>query len=212
MCSYFLKLLTLVKKHYGRSVDKMFDEHFVPFRYQGQYADEETELYYNRFRYYDPQLGQYITQDPIGLAGNNPTLYGYVSDPNFWIDPFGLKECHPDGMGAYKKVQGHHPMAGSAFSNFKAYKYQDALAIGMKKLKELGVDHRKITGQQNSLYTAWAKANPGKELTLSAMKKIEIQAMVNLGVPLKYATTAVNAAIKQLKSWGITKPSKIPWN
>ncbi|MCL1989645.1 MAG: RHS repeat-associated core domain-containing protein, partial [Defluviitaleaceae bacterium] len=53
-----------------------------------------TELYYNRHRYYDPQLGQYITQDPIGLAGNNPTLYGYVSNPNVWIDPFGLR-CRP---------------------------------------------------------------------------------------------------------------------
>ena len=35
-------------------------------------------LYYNRFRYYDPSLGQYTQQDPIGLAGGNPTLYGYV--------------------------------------------------------------------------------------------------------------------------------------
>ncbi|MFR7960105.1 MAG: RHS repeat domain-containing protein [Roseburia intestinalis] len=31
-------------------------------------------LYYNRFRYYDPSLGQYTQQDPIGLAGGNPTL------------------------------------------------------------------------------------------------------------------------------------------
>jgi len=46
----------------------LFDEHFIPFRYQGQYDDIETGLYYNRFRYYDPNLGQYITQGPIGLA------------------------------------------------------------------------------------------------------------------------------------------------
>jgi len=31
-----------------------------------------------------------MTHDPIGLAGNNPTLYGYVGDTNWWIDPFGL--------------------------------------------------------------------------------------------------------------------------
>ena len=35
-------------------------------------------------------MGQYIQQDPIGLAGNNPTLYTYVRDTNIWIDPFGL--------------------------------------------------------------------------------------------------------------------------
>ena len=66
-----------------------FDDNFIPFRYQGQYHDEEIDLYYNRFRYYSPELGQYMTQDPIGLAGGNPTLYGYVGDPNAWIDPFG---------------------------------------------------------------------------------------------------------------------------
>ncbi|QYS87231.1 hypothetical protein JJC03_04650 [Flavobacterium oreochromis] len=32
----------------------------------------------------------YLTQDPIGLAGNNPTLYGYVHDSNSWTDLFGL--------------------------------------------------------------------------------------------------------------------------
>ena len=45
---------------------------------------------YNRFRYYDPKTGNYISQDPIGLAGGNPTLYGYVFDPNTQIDPLGL--------------------------------------------------------------------------------------------------------------------------
>ncbi len=61
------------------------------FRYQGQYEDCETGLYYNQFRYYSPETGSYISQDPIGLAGNNPTLYGYVFDSNTEIDPFGLK-------------------------------------------------------------------------------------------------------------------------
>lgn len=61
-----------------------------PFRYQGQYEDSETGLYYNRFRYYDPSSGVYLSQDPIGLAGNNPTLYGYVKDVNRYIDKLGL--------------------------------------------------------------------------------------------------------------------------
>ena len=62
----------------------------VPFRFQGQYEDEETELYYNRSRYYSPHTGNYISQDPIRLAGNNPTLYAYTHDSNWWIDPMGL--------------------------------------------------------------------------------------------------------------------------
>ena len=63
---------------------------FIPFKYQGQYEDAETGLYYNRFRYYDPNAGSYISQDPIGLAGNNPTLYAFVEDANKWIDIWGL--------------------------------------------------------------------------------------------------------------------------
>ena len=63
---------------------------FIPFKYQGQYADKETGLYYNRFRYYAPRTGAYISQDPIRLKGNNPTLYGYVGDCNKWTDMFGL--------------------------------------------------------------------------------------------------------------------------
>jgi RHS repeat-associated protein len=63
-----------------------------PFRYQGQYEDAETGLYYNRFRYYSPEEGMYLSKDPIGLAGNNPTLYGYVKDVNNVVDIFGLTE------------------------------------------------------------------------------------------------------------------------
>ena len=60
-----------------------------PFRYQGQYEDVETGLYYNRFRYYDPQIGQYISQDPIRLRGGL-NFYAYVEDPLHFIDPLGL--------------------------------------------------------------------------------------------------------------------------
>ena len=46
-------------------------------------------MYYNRFRYYDKDTGQYISPDPYGLLGGfNP--YGYVHCPVGWIDPFGL--------------------------------------------------------------------------------------------------------------------------
>nr|WP_276529324.1 RHS repeat-associated core domain-containing protein [Capnocytophaga canis] len=55
---------------YGRVRKEKGISNFVPFRYQGQYYDKETELAYNRFRYYDPNSGLYISQDPIRLTGN----------------------------------------------------------------------------------------------------------------------------------------------
>jgi RHS repeat-associated protein len=75
---------------YGHIKEQTGEADFIPFRYQGQYHCLSSGLYYNRFRYYDPTIGQYIQQDPIRLLGDNPTLYAYVHDPNMWIDPFGL--------------------------------------------------------------------------------------------------------------------------
>ena len=75
---------------YGDVLELRGEKCFIPFRFQGQYEDEETGLYYNRFRFYDPKTGNYISQDPIGLAGGNPTLYGYVGDSNSWVDALGL--------------------------------------------------------------------------------------------------------------------------
>jgi RHS repeat-associated protein len=66
-----------------------------PFRYQGQYEDAETGLYYNRFRYYSPEEGMYLSQDPIRLNGGFK-LYSYVFDPNTWIDELGLTGCPPN--------------------------------------------------------------------------------------------------------------------
>jgi len=60
-----------------------------PWRYPGQYEDAETGLYYNRFRYYDPETGRYISEDPIGLAGG-AALFGYVADTKWSLDAFGL--------------------------------------------------------------------------------------------------------------------------
>ncbi|WP_318580830.1 RHS repeat-associated core domain-containing protein [Flavobacterium columnare] len=75
---------------YGKTRKIEGDQNLIPFLYQGQYYDHDIELAYNRFRYYNPETGTYISQDPIGLLGNNPTFYAYVHDSNSWVDPFGL--------------------------------------------------------------------------------------------------------------------------
>jgi RHS repeat-associated protein len=78
---------------YGDLQELKGDKNFLPFRQAGQYEDVETGLYYNRFRYYNPDTGLYLSQDPIRLAGNNPIFYAYTHDSNWWVDPSGLSEC-----------------------------------------------------------------------------------------------------------------------
>ncbi|MGY4909477.1 DUF6531 domain-containing protein [Micromonospora aurantiaca (nom. illeg.)] len=75
---------------WGRGADRTA----TPLAFPGQYVDAETGLHYNRFRYYDPATGRYVSPDPLGLSGGpNPTAY--VSDPLTVADPLGLTSCTP---------------------------------------------------------------------------------------------------------------------
>jgi RHS repeat-associated protein len=61
-------------------------------RFPGQYFDKETNLHYNYFRDYSPEIGRYIESDPIGLASRSLSGFPYVgSNPLGWNDPLGLQ-------------------------------------------------------------------------------------------------------------------------
>ena len=71
-----------------REAHNLKDAH-QPFRLQNQYVDEETGLHYNFFRYYDPHIGRFTQQDPIGLAGGM-NLYRFEGTVQNQVDPLGL--------------------------------------------------------------------------------------------------------------------------
>jgi RHS repeat-associated protein len=69
-----------------------------PLRFAGHYHDDETDLNYNRHRYYDPDTSSYLTPDPLGLAPA-PNDHAYVPNPLTWTDPLGLAgktKCDPE--------------------------------------------------------------------------------------------------------------------
>ncbi len=82
-----------------------------PLRFQGQYFDAESGLHYNRHRYYNPDIGRYLTPDPSKLAGGL-NGYQYTPNPTGWVDPLGLNPC-PGGDGC-KPAGGVEDPAGKA--------------------------------------------------------------------------------------------------
>ncbi|WP_457243763.1 RHS repeat-associated core domain-containing protein [Pseudomonas lurida] len=81
-----------------------------PLRFQGQYFDQESGLHYNRHRYYNPDVGRYLTPDPVKLAGGI-NAYQYVPNPTGWIDPLGLSckigNCPGSVLDTHEKAGGH---------------------------------------------------------------------------------------------------------
>ena len=67
----------------------ILEHELQPIRFQGQFFDTETSLHYNRFRYYDTDVGMFISRDPIELMGGF-NVFAYAPNPIHWIDPWGL--------------------------------------------------------------------------------------------------------------------------
>ena len=91
-------------------------------RFQGQYFDEETGLHYNRFRYYDPDVGRFVSQDPIGLLGGD-NLYQYAPNPSGWVDQLGL-------AGSRWEIGRYNDVKGSGFEGHELLRHRALKDIG----------------------------------------------------------------------------------
>jgi hypothetical protein len=152
------------------------------------------------------EYGVRVLKAVVGLAGEIDNVLAKLKAKAKYV---------LDGTGEYSKVGGHHPVAKVAFEGDIIYDYKKAFSVAGSELDKVsGVDkvHAFITGQQNSLYTAWKKANPSSKLTIDVMADIEIQAMKNVGIPEDVATGWVVKALEDLKAQGVTVITNIPWN
>ena len=136
-------------KTYGALALAHVNEVENPLRFQGQYYDSETGLHYNRHRYYDPNCGQFTTQDPIGLLGGM-NAYQYAPNPMTWVDPWGLKSkedySSPSKTGPTKASLGDH------VQNFENGVYQNRQVSGDEVFyKYHGVNNR--TGKTHNYVT-----------------------------------------------------------
>ena len=127
-----------------------------PFRLQNQYYDEETGLHYNLMRYYEPEAGRFVNQDPIGLLGGD-NLYHLAPNANTWIDPLGLSWIDiPKNHGVTQKphiinAHGHHIIFKGAFEHSPSMKaaLSRSRSIATKYNIPLNYNMKNIQGRSN---------------------------------------------------------------
>jgi RHS repeat-associated protein len=128
---------------YGKVRKETGIKGLVPHLYQGQYFDEDCSLAYNRFWYYDCESGGYISQDPIGLQGGNPTMYGYVHDVNSWVDVFGLSSnpiTFTSSSGLTHQVSGYTNLSHMSDAQLNSLYHANNNALSGKGFGLSGVD------------------------------------------------------------------------
>ena len=153
---------------------RVTDTAYQPFRLQNQYADRETGLHYNFFRYYEPECGRFINQDPIGLEGGD-NLYWFAPNAKKWVDPLGLDPFA-------KAIQsGAAQRTGKTFQGAQIFKFTEKTTIGgttFKKgdyfyLDNLHKDHYEAfnkCGSSKGVFNMDGSLNPSK--TEKAKKRI----------------------------------------
>ncbi|NUP08055.1 MAG: RHS repeat protein [Polyangiaceae bacterium] len=139
----------------------------TPLRLQGQYADEETGLHYNRYRYYDPDTAQFISPDPIGLRGGFQ-LYAFPTDPINQCDPLGLAWPPQPMPPEVASLRQQASAAGAAHRpGFDA-------ALHEVQQQHTGADVGR--GFCNDLAHAYARQNPGSTvITMEPQRGLGLQ-------------------------------------
>ncbi len=153
---------------------------FIPFLYQGQYYDFETNLAYNRFRYYSPETGAYISQDPIGLMGGFE-LYSYVQDPNTMFDLFGLVAAPsslPNTAGIYILSENKIGYVGSAGAgdqgmNKRISATSHSKAQELLKGENVSVKYREVIGLERVKEGGGRSAFANRKLILNYYEQKE---------------------------------------
>ncbi|WP_232370354.1 RHS repeat-associated core domain-containing protein [Xenorhabdus lircayensis] len=147
-------------------------------RFAGQYEDEESGLYYNRFRYYDCGTSQYLTPDSIGLAGGL-NLYQYVPNPLSWIDPLGLTCGNIDGEIDPKEVRFMQKSASSGGKLNQGENYtvlENAEALRNQTLRPSDLPLMRLVKDGDKIWTL-------DHRRLIAFRKAELES-----VPFRWAT------------------------
>ncbi|MCS4294221.1 RHS repeat-associated protein [Comamonas sp. BIGb0152] len=194
---------------WGNVLDE-YDPHGIgqPMRLPGQIHDLETGLYYNRHRYYDPQVGGYITQDPIGLAGGT-NKSKYPLNPMMWIDPLGLDPTQPPARGPdlgktkdwWDKAQDILSWKENVEKGREIKKEQDILMCKAEKEISDRVENDQLTPEAAKLALAAKKLSIYADGPISAaVENIQSGFIVNSQISYGYYTSPSRNCVDLLQS------------
>jgi RHS repeat-associated protein len=94
--------------------------------FQGRHLDSESGLYYFRNRYYSPDLGRFISRDPIGYDAGDINLYRFVGNGPFNnIDPWGLSSTPSNGKCTRKVQNPNYPNTPNGCGAENGFKFSD---------------------------------------------------------------------------------------
>jgi RHS repeat-associated protein len=164
-------------KPWGSTVEQIGiapPDHEYNIRFQGHHFDGETNLHYNRYRYYAPATGRFIGVDPIRFSGGL-NVYQYAPNPTAWIDPFGLSSCPCNPCSKYDigiysdlksrsmpgdKLNINHAMQAQPASQvIPNYNYVSAPAIAVPR-----AEHIRIPTPKKGIYTGSARQLLAKDI------------------------------------------------
>jgi RHS repeat-associated protein len=158
-------------------IDTLFVNKFDnPIRLQGQYEDRETGLHYNRHRYYAPVTGQFLSQDPLGLAAGE-NLYSFAPNAFGWIDPLGLT-CknaskktgwlkHHDDWGGHALGRHVGKTDAELISRLQSSRRIRGASTFTDQATAENVISSTISGSRNQVKSWLRSAQPGERLRLN---------------------------------------------
>ena len=142
------------------------------FRFTGREWDQETGLYYYRARYYDPNIGRFLSEDPIGLQGGM-NVYGYVAGrPLNWVDPSGTEMSPAECYRRWKSIMDRVELLKNKLSKYNpiadALGNQPYSAGGKTGITKVGTHYATIIKLQVSLtkdiYDYWNNCKGGPKI------------------------------------------------
>ena len=92
---------------FGKLTNKSSANNVPTFRYTGKLTDDSTDLQWNINRWYDANVGRWVSEDPIGFVAGDVNLYRYVRNHSSWfLDPLGLILLAIDGTWSEYWLEG----------------------------------------------------------------------------------------------------------